>query len=110
MLTLFDFVWRLYGVRPCGDTIEWNCRLPEDTASTTAQWGAAEPRTDKADSVLTLAGKFIAKLRGTARIVTTAGGKPVRLVATEPRAVTVLVQNGGYERSHNPKPDSEIAL
>jgi hypothetical protein len=28
MLTLFDFVWRLYGVRRLGDGIEWNCRLP----------------------------------------------------------------------------------
>ena len=57
MLTLFDFVLRLYGVRPSGDTIEWNCRLPEDAASTTAQWGTAELRTDRTGSVLTLAGK-----------------------------------------------------
>jgi hypothetical protein len=110
MLTPFDFVWRLYGVRPCGDTIEWNCRLPEHAASTTAQWGPAELRTDGVNSVLALAGKQIAKLRGTARMVTTTGGNPVRLIATEPRAVTVLVQSGGRERSYNLKPDSEIAL
>jgi hypothetical protein len=67
-------------------------------------------RTDGVNSVLTLAGKQIAKLRGTARMVTTTGGKPVRLIATEPRTVTVLVQSGGRERSYNLKPDSEIAL
>jgi hypothetical protein len=110
MLTLFDFVWRLYGVRPSGDTLEWNCRLPEDAASTTAQWGTAELRTDRTGSVLTLAGKQIAKLRGSARIVTTSGGKPVRLIGTEPHAVTVLVQSGRSEKAHNLKPDSEIAL
>jgi hypothetical protein len=97
------------GVR-CGDTIEWNCRLPEDAVSTTAQWGTAELRTDRANSVLTLAGKQIAKLRGTARIVTTTGGKLVRLINTEPRAVTVLVQNGRSEKAHNLKPDNVIAL
>jgi hypothetical protein len=30
MLTHFDFVWLLYGVRQSADGIEWNCRLPED--------------------------------------------------------------------------------
>jgi hypothetical protein len=110
MLNLFDFVWRLYGVRRCGDTIEWNCRLPEDSASTTAQWGPAELRTDEVNSVLTLAGKQIAKVRGTVRVVTTTGGKLVRLVATEPHVATVLVQNGALEKSYNLKPDSEIAL
>lgn len=97
-------------MRPSGDAIERNCRLPEDADSITAQWGPAELRTDKVNSVLTLAGKRIAKLRGSVRIVTTTGGKPVRLIATEPCAVTVLVQSDGCERSHNPKPDSEIAL
>jgi hypothetical protein len=110
MLALFDFVWRLYGVRPCGDTIEWTCRQPEDAGSTTAQWGTAELRTDRVNSALTLAGKQIAKIRGTARIVTTTHGELVRLIGAEPRAVTVLVQNGRSEKAHNLKPDSVIAL
>ena len=78
----FDFAWRLYGVRPSGCV---NHRSVGDR-------------------------KQIATLRRIARIVTTTGGKPVRLIATEPRAVTVLVQNGGSEKAHNLKPDSEIAL
>jgi hypothetical protein len=110
MLTLFDFVWRLYGVRPAGDAIEWNCRLPDDAESTTCKWGIAELRTDRTASTFTLAGKRIAKLHGTARLVTTNQGKPVRLIATEPHPVTVLVQSGRRATTHNLNPDSVIAL
>ena len=56
MLTLFDFTWRLYGVRPEGDTLQWNCRLPEGAASVTAVWGPAKLETDRNGSTLTLAG------------------------------------------------------
>jgi 3-deoxy-D-arabino-heptulosonate 7-phosphate (DAHP) synthase len=61
-------------------------RLPEDAASTTARWETPELRMDRVISVLTLAGKQIAKIRESARIVTTTGAKLVRLIATEPRA------------------------
>jgi hypothetical protein len=70
MLTLFDFTWRLYGVRPEGDTLQWNCRLPEGTAAVTAVWGAAKLETDRNGSTLTLAGKRIAHVRETGRVVT----------------------------------------
>jgi hypothetical protein len=93
MLTLFDFVWRLYGVRPTGDNIEWNCRLPEDAASTTCKWGTAELQSDRRGSTLTLAGKQIAKLNG-----------------TEPRAVTVTVQSGHRTSKHKLNPDSVLSL
>ena len=110
MLALFDFVWRLYGVRPLSNTIEWNCRLPEDTPSTTAKWGTAELQNDHTGSSLTLAGKQIAKIHGIARLETTNDGKPLRLIATEPRAVTVLLQTGRRASTHNLNPDSVKAL
>ena len=75
MLTLFDFTWRLYGVRPEGDTLQWNCRLPEGAASVTALWGAAKLETDPNGSTLTLAGKRIAHVRETGQVVTTSAGK-----------------------------------
>jgi hypothetical protein len=110
MLTLFDFVWRLYGVRLLGDGIEWNCRLPAETRSTTFKWGNAELRSDPTGSTLTLAGKQIAKIRGAVRLVTTNEGKALRLIATEPQPVTVLVQNSHGAISHNLNPDNVIAL
>jgi hypothetical protein len=110
MLTLFDFVWRLNGVGPSSDSIEWNCRMPGDATSTTSKWGVAQSQIDPTGSALTLAGKQIAKLRGTARVVTASDGKPLRLIATEPRAVTVLVQIGHRTATHNLNPDSVVAL
>jgi len=110
MLTLFDFMWRLYGVRTSNETIEWNCRLPEDAESTTCKWGTAELHTDHTGSSLTLAGKQVARVRGTARLVTTSEGKLLRLIATEPRSVTVLVESGRRSATHNLNPDNVIAL
>jgi hypothetical protein len=77
MLTLFDFTWRLYGVRPEGETLDWNCRLPEGAFSVTATWGSAKLETDRNGSTLTLAGKRIARVRETGRVVTTMAGKRV---------------------------------
>jgi hypothetical protein len=59
---------------------------------------------------LTLAGKQIAKIRGAVRLVTTTQGKTLRLIATEPDPVTVLVQNSHGVTSHNLNPDNVIAL
>ncbi|MGA7239959.1 MAG: hypothetical protein WBY44_30035 [Bryobacteraceae bacterium] len=75
MLTLFDFTWRLYGVRPEGNTFEWNCRLPEGAAAVTATWGPAKLETDANGSTLTLAGKRVAHFREMGRVVTTRAGK-----------------------------------
>jgi hypothetical protein len=99
-----------YGVRPSSETIEWNCRLPEYTESTTCKWGTAELHTDHTGSSLTLAGKQLARVRGTARLVTTSEGKLLRLIATEPRSVTVLVQSGRRSATHNLNPDNVIAF
>jgi hypothetical protein len=95
MLTLFDFVWRLYGVRQSADGTEWNCRLPGDAESTTARWGNAELRNDRNCSILMLAAS---------------DGKLQRLIGTEPRAVTIMVEIGRRTTSHNLNPDSVIAL
>jgi hypothetical protein len=75
MLTLFDFTWRLYGVRPEGETLEWNCRLPDGASLVTAIWGAAKLETDRNGSILMLGGKHIARVRKTERLVTTRAGK-----------------------------------
>lgn len=110
MLTLFDFTWRLYGVRPDGETLEWNCRLPKDAHSTAATWGTARLATDHSGSTLTLAGKRIAHLRGTGRLVTTAAGKPLRLVGTEPRPATIQLQAAGKSKTYTVEPNQNFPL
>jgi hypothetical protein len=100
MLTLFDFTWRLYGVRPQADTLEWNCRLPEGSASVAAAWGTAKLQTDRGGSTLTVAGNRVASVRGVARLVTSGVGRPLRLVGTEAGKSTVELQAGGKKRSY----------
>jgi hypothetical protein len=110
MLTLFDFTWRLYGVRPEAETLEWNCRLPETAASVSANWGSAKLETDRKGSTLTVAGKPVARLTGVVRVVTNAAGKPLRLIGTESTTVTVSLESGGRTRSYLAQPGQVITL
>jgi hypothetical protein len=95
MLTLFDFTWRLYGVRPGAAEIEWNCRLPEGAGTVRATWGSAQIEQDRSGTKLKLDGKTIAQVKGSARVVTSPSGQALRLVATEPRTMSVEFQAGG---------------
>ncbi len=110
MLTLFDFTWRLCGVRPEGDTLEWNCRLPEGAASVSTTWGTAKLETDRGGSTLTAAGKRVAHVQGAGRLVTNASGEPVRLIGTEPETVALQLETGGKPRSYSLAPNQIISL
>ncbi len=110
MLTLFDFTWRLYGVRPDGETLEWNCRLPEGAASVTATWGMAKLQTDHKGSTLTVAGKRVGHVEGAVRLVTSAEAKPLRLIGTQEKPVTIQLQIAGKTRSHTVQPNQVISL
>jgi hypothetical protein len=85
-LVLLDFLWRLYGVRQEGTQLEWNCRLPGNSSeaafSAATKTGTALLRQTRKEAILTLAGKNILSVKGTARIVTDAQGKPMRIVGT----------------------------
>jgi hypothetical protein len=102
-LVLLDFVWRLYGVRRDGDRIEWNCRQPANSAKTVASIktarGTAELQHASDGSALSLAGKPILRVFGTARIVTDLDGKPTAITGTSAeRAEVRLSWPGG--KSH----------
>jgi len=92
-LVLLDFVWRLYGVRRDGDRIEWNCRQPANSAKTVASIktarGTAELQHASDGSALSLAGKPILRVFGTARIVTDLDGKPTAITGTSDERVEV---------------------
>jgi hypothetical protein len=115
MLVLLDFLWRLYGVRRDGAMLEWNCRLPDGaadchTSSSTAR-GMAELSTSRDGSELTLDRRPVLRVRGTSRIVTDATGKPVRLIATEPRPTDVTVRwPNGKSSTYQLSPDSAVSL
>jgi hypothetical protein len=110
MLTLFDFTWRLYGVRPQGETLEWNCRLPDGATLVSAASGSAKLETGRRDAVMTLAGKVVARLQGTARLVTSAAGKPLRLIGTAESESKIELAAGGKSRSYSLKPGALVEL
>jgi hypothetical protein len=102
-LTLLDFVWRLYGVRRDGDRIEWNCRPPENSAKTVASVktprGTAELQHASGNSALSIAGKPVLRVSGTARVVTDLDGKPISITGTADGSVGVrLVWPSGKYR------------
>jgi hypothetical protein len=110
MLTLFDFTWRLYGVRPEGDTLEWNCRLPESAASVSAEWGGWKLETGEQGSALTVAGKPLARLGGSGRLVTSAAGKPLFLIGTAEAESKVELEIGAKARRYTLKPGQLVSL
>jgi hypothetical protein len=92
MLLVVDFVSRLYGVTREGEKIYWNCRLPPGASESrfslpTAQ-GVAElvVRSVRGAPVAesTLADKKLLRVTGAVRVITSASGKPLGLVGTEP--------------------------
>jgi hypothetical protein len=77
-LVFFDYLWRLSGVRQHDDLIEWNIRPP--AASGRASFNAkiqnvsAELSYNGNRAQLRLAGKTIAEVSGTVRLLTTPSG------------------------------------
>jgi len=114
-LVFLDFLWRLYGVRPEGERLEWNCRLPEGPHETVfsvaTKTGTASLRHSQGEAILTLAGKNIAQVRGGARLVTDLQGKPLQLVGTAQEATEVSVTwpNGKTKKCHV-QPNSMISI
>ena len=106
MLTYYDFVKRLHGVRPLGDEIEWNCRLPKDGKVTAMRDGEWQIENAPAGSQLRRNGKTFATVKGPVRVVSTAAGKPVKLIGTEPTLVTATLHGHRYAI----KPDQVLTL
>jgi hypothetical protein len=83
-LVMLDYTWRLHGVRVDGRELEWNCRrLPGSNRTRfllPVRRGAAELIHGPDSSELSLAGKKLLTVQGTARIVTDQTGKVLRVV------------------------------
>jgi hypothetical protein len=100
MLALFDFAWRLYGVRAEGGELEWNCRLPEGSAECVSSISGAALRTTAAGSVLSLGGREVLSVRGEVRVVTRADGSPLRLIGTAEGETAVRLRRDSRETHH----------
>ena len=113
-LVYFEFVWRLYGVRGNDDEVEWNCRLPEGSATCVSSGklpgGGAELRNTATRSQLLIGGKGIAEVEGEVRMVTDLRGRPLRLIGTAQTPAVVVVRRLGKQKRYSIRPDEVISL
>jgi hypothetical protein len=115
MLVLFDFVWRLYGVRRDGATLEWNCRLPRgasrSTATVSTPGGEAELRSTTTGASVFLKGEKRMEVVGEVRLRTRLDGTAEALVGTSPGRVSVTLQRpGGRKSTHAVGPGEIVRL
>lgn len=87
-LVMYDYTWRLAGVREEGEELHWTVR-PGCAAAKRATFrvktgkGAAEMRYGSGGATLTLGGRELGRVTGTGRLVTDRTGKPLRMVGVE---------------------------
>jgi hypothetical protein len=115
MLVLFDFVWRLYGVRRDGASLEWNCRLPRGasriTATIAVPGGEAELRSTTTGTTVLLRGEKRVEVVGEVRLKTRLDGSPEALVGTSSGTVPVTLQRpGGGKSTHVVGPGQIVRL
>lgn len=77
-LVMFDYTWRLYGVRREDDTLEWNIRTPgqgKSQFSIKMPNGSAVLAYKDQEATLQVNGKTVATVKGAVRLVTDLQGK-----------------------------------
>jgi hypothetical protein len=114
-LVLLDFVWRLHGVRREGERIEWNCRQPANSAKTVASLktprGTARLQHANGSSELSLAGKPILRVTGTARILTNSEGVPIAVTGTADSSVDLrLAWPSGNNQNLQIAPNATVKI
>jgi hypothetical protein len=109
-LVLFDFAWRLHGLRSAGETLEWNCRVPDGaahcTSSITVNGSIATLENSRDASILTIDGRRIAEVRGTGRVITDLHGRPRRAIGTSAEMVDMKLAT----RTIRLAPDASVVL
>lgn len=94
-LVFCDFLWRLSGVREQNGTVEWNVRPPavQGRSQFTRKIGAAtaELRYDGTTGELWLAGRRLARVEGTVRLLGTATGELREAVGIEDGVAAVTL-------------------
>jgi hypothetical protein len=122
-LVLYDYTWRLAGVRKetdarrQGDELHWNIN-PECPAARNATFrvavghrATAELRYLSGNAELRINDKFTGHLQGTARLVTDLTGKPTHLVGLHSNTVNINLQLAGHpSRELTISPNDRIVL
>jgi hypothetical protein len=104
-LVLFDYTWRLAGVHRENDELHWNVR-PGCPAAQNAIFrlplksGAAELRYNNNSAELRLNTKLLARIHGTARLVTTLTGERRQLLGIQAEPSEVTLERPGHALLH----------
>lgn len=84
-LVLYDFTWRLAGVREENGQLQWNIRADSPVAANARfqvglRKGTAEMRYKNGAAKLILGGREIGEVAGTVRLITDGSGKPLSVL------------------------------
>jgi hypothetical protein len=117
-LVMVDFTWHLVGVQQTGDEIHWNCRPDHPAARGTRtvlrtdQGRVAALGYDAHGATLRLDGVQIARIEGgSARLVTDAAGRPLRLTGIAASAQSPSVRlRSGRARRYDVAPNAEVPI
>jgi hypothetical protein len=102
-LVLFDFTWRLAGVRRVEDNLEWNIRPPENATRATYRLQVtptriAELRYDTGRAELLLNGKLLCRTSSTVRLLTDLDGNIRGAAGIAPEKTKVVLQGVSSEQ------------
>ena len=102
-LVLFDFTWRLAGVRRVEDNLEWNVRPPESATRATYRLQVtptriAELRYDAGRAELLLNGKLLCRTSSTVRLLTDLDGNIRGAAGIAPEKTKVVLQGVSSEQ------------
>ncbi len=113
-LVMMDYTWRLCGVLETADELWWNIRPGHPAAGSfhlpCDGGGTAEMVYGRRGADLRLAGKAVARIDGTARLVTDKQGRPLAMVGIDETAQTVRLKLPGHRRPFRLKPNQRIQL
>jgi len=115
-LVLFDFTWRLAGVRRVEDNLEWNVRPPESATRATYRLQVtptriAELRYDAGRAELLLNGKLLCRTSSTVRLLTDLDGKILGAAGIAPEKTKIVLQGVSSEQpAFSIEPNAKVKL
>ncbi len=115
-LVMMDYTWRLAGITEQAGDLHWNVR-PGHAAAERARFVmktdtkvTVEMRYDGKGADLSLAGRTLARVDGTARLVTGKDGAPVALVGIDEKPQDVGLKIDGKSRRYKLSANQSVAI
>jgi len=115
-LVMYDYTWRLAGVREEAHELQWNVR-PGHAASEHARFEvvvdkhkSAVMQYDKESARLTLDHQAVAEVKGTARLVSNKNGKLLKVLGISENAEQINIKTAQRAHHYVLQPNQEISI